>query len=50
LASQQTEGSASGACSHPTLIHVATIDIEAEGQAFAFTEGRTILAIDQQHA
>lgn len=32
----------------PTLIHVATIDIEAEGQAFAFAEGRTIFAIDRR--
>ncbi len=32
----------------PTLIHIATIDIEAEGQAFAFAEGRTIYAIDRR--
>lgn len=32
----------------PTLIHVATIAIEAEGQAFAFAEGRTIHAIDRR--
>ncbi len=32
----------------PTLIHVATIDLEAEGQAFAFAEGRTIYAIDRR--
>ena len=32
----------------PTLIHVATIDLEAEGQAFSFAEGRTIFAIDRR--
>ncbi len=32
----------------PALIHVATIDVEAEGQAFAFAEGRTIFAIDRR--
>ncbi len=32
----------------PTLIHVATIDVEAEGQAFAFADGRTIYAIDRR--
>lgn len=32
----------------PTLIHIATIDVEAEGQAFAFAEGRTIFAIDRR--
>lgn len=32
----------------PTLLHVATIDLEAEGQAFAFAEGRTILTIDRK--
>jgi hypothetical protein len=33
----------------PTLIHIATIDIEAEGQAFAFAEGHTIFAIDRRN-
>lgn len=32
----------------PTLIHVATIAIEAEGQAFAFAGGRTVFAIDRR--
>lgn len=32
----------------PTLIHVATIGVEAEGQAFAFAEGRNIFAIDRR--
>lgn len=32
----------------PTLIHIATIDVEAEGQAFAFAEGRSIFAIDRR--
>ena len=32
----------------PSLIHVATIDVEAEGQAFTFAEGRTIFAIDRR--
>lgn len=32
----------------PTLIHVATIDLEAEGQAFSFAEGRNIFAIDRR--
>jgi hypothetical protein len=32
----------------PTLIHIATIDLEAEGQAFAFAEGRTVYAIDRR--
>lgn len=32
----------------PTLVHVATIDLEAEGQAFAFAEGLTIYAIDRR--
>ena len=32
----------------PTMIHVATIEIEAEGQAFSFAEGRTIFAIDRR--
>ncbi|OYX49993.1 MAG: hypothetical protein B7Y90_05705 [Alphaproteobacteria bacterium 32-64-14] len=32
----------------PTMIHVATIDIEAEGQAFSFAEGRNIFAIDRR--
>lgn len=32
----------------PTLLHVATIAIEAEGQAFSFAEGRTIFAIDRR--
>ncbi|MDP3495599.1 MAG: hypothetical protein Q8R82_21035, partial [Hyphomonadaceae bacterium] len=32
----------------PTLIHIATIDLEAEGQAFAFADGRTIYAIDRR--
>ena len=32
----------------PALIHIATIDLEAEGQAFAFAEGRTIYAIDRR--
>jgi hypothetical protein len=32
----------------PTLLHVATIDLEAEGQAFSFAEGRTIFAIDRR--
>jgi hypothetical protein len=33
----------------PTLIHVATIDVEAEGQAFSWApgDGRTIYAIDR---
>ena len=33
----------------PTMLHVATISLEAEGQAFAFAEGRTIFAIDRRH-
>jgi len=37
-----------GLTAPPTLIHVATIDLEAEGQAFAFAEGRTIYAIDRR--
>lgn len=32
----------------PTMIHVATIDIEAEGQAFSFAGGRTVYAIDRR--
>lgn len=32
----------------PTMIHVATIDIQAEGQAFSFAEGRNIFAIDRR--
>ncbi len=32
----------------PALIHVATIDLEAEGQAFSFAEGRNIYAIDRR--
>jgi hypothetical protein len=32
----------------PTMIHVATIDLEAEGQAFSFAEGRNIFAIDRR--
>jgi hypothetical protein len=34
----------------PTLIHVATIDVEAEGQAFSFskTDPRSIFAIDRR--
>ncbi len=32
----------------PTMIHVATIDLEAEGQAFSFAEGRKIVAIDRR--
>ena len=32
----------------PTMIHVATIDIEAEGQAFSFAEGRDIFAVDRR--
>ena len=31
----------------PTLLHVATIDLEADGQAFSFAEGRTVLTIDR---
>jgi hypothetical protein len=32
----------------PTLLHIATIDLQAEGQAFAFAEGRTVLTIDRE--
>lgn len=32
----------------PTLLHVATIDLDAEGQAFSFAEGRSIFAIDRR--
>lgn len=32
----------------PTMIHIATIEIEAEGQAFSFAEGRTVYAIDRR--
>lgn len=32
----------------PALIHVATIAIEAEGQAFAFADGRLVYAIDRR--
>jgi len=32
----------------PTLLHVATINLQAEGQAFSFAEGRTILTIDRK--
>ena len=33
----------------PTLIHVATIDVEAEGQAFSWAKsGRSIFAIDRR--
>jgi hypothetical protein len=32
----------------PTLLHVATINLQAEGQAFSFASGRTILTIDRK--
>jgi hypothetical protein len=32
----------------PTLLHVATIDLQAAGQAFSFAEGRTVLTIDRK--
>jgi hypothetical protein len=32
----------------PTLLHVATIDLQAEGQAFTFDEGRKVLTIDRK--
>jgi hypothetical protein len=32
----------------PTLLHVATIDLQAEGQAFSFAERRTVLTIDRK--
>ena len=32
----------------PTLIHIATITVEAEGQAFSFGRGRSIYAIDRR--
>ncbi|MDP3740596.1 MAG: hypothetical protein Q8R02_24630 [Hyphomonadaceae bacterium] len=32
----------------PTLLHVATIDLQAEGQAFSFADGHTIFAIDRR--
>lgn len=32
----------------PILVHVATISVEAEGQAFSFAEARNIFAIDRR--
>jgi hypothetical protein len=32
----------------PTLLHVATIELQAEGQAFSFAERRTVLTIDRK--
>lgn len=32
----------------PTLIHISTIDLEAEGQAFSFAEGRNVFVIDRR--
>lgn len=32
----------------PTLLHIATIDLQAEGQAFTFAEGRTVMTIDRR--
>jgi hypothetical protein len=32
----------------PTLLHIATIDLQAEGQAFSFAEGRMVLTIDRK--